>query len=325
MKKSTYILIGFLTFFFGTILALHIDSKNYEDEYLVIREKERAVAKLRTNYHIARKTYNVYKSQENWDFMLKKAKLYFSGKVTNPSDYNSISWDIGYYYKKHNDFNALNLAKKWAKKGVEVNQKNGHMNDTYARILFELGDIEQAIKQQSIAVDFVKSQNLEWTNIYIERLERYKNYINLDKLEIGDKYVDALLTKIDSTSVKLSELIKNKTTLLVFWNPTIRTSRQVTRNLIPIYHKFKDKGLQIIGISETNSAIKLLRTKQRITEESFQWLNLIDISSREKVWDKYGVINSNNSTILIDKNGKIISINSSIEKLNSKLETLITQ
>jgi peroxiredoxin len=323
MKKSRYILISFLVFIIGCILALHIDSKNYENEYLIIREKRRAVSELRTKFHVARTTYREYKSQENWDYMLKTAEQYFSGTVTNPLDYNSISWDIVSYYKKHNDFNALKLAQKFAKKAVEVNLDNGRVNDTYAAILFELGYIKEAIKQQRIAVDFVKMQNLEWLNLFIERLERYETYLDLEKVEIGKRYLDALLTKTDSTSVQLSNLIENKTTLLVFWNPTIETSREITRKLIPLQYKFKDNGLQIIGISKTNSSLKLLRTKQRIKEESFQWLNLIDINSKEKIWDKYEVINSNNANFLINKKGKVISINQNANEINLILENLL--
>jgi peroxiredoxin len=323
MKKSTYILIGFLTFFFISLLALHIDSKNYEDEYLIIRKKAKAISELRTKYHVARKTYLEYKSQDNWDYMIKKAKLYFSGKVTNSLDYNSVAWDIVMYYKKHNDIASLKLANKWAKKGIEANPENGRINDTYAAILFELGDVEEAIKQQRIAVDYVKTENHEWSNLFSERLERYENYLDIDKVEIGSNYIDATLIKIDSIPVKLSELLKNKTTLLAFWNPTIGTSRQVNRTLIPLHHKFKDKGLQIIGISETNRALKLLRMKQRIAEESLQWLNLIDTDPKGKVWDAYGVINSNNANFLIDKNGKVISIDSNIDKLISEIEMLL--
>jgi peroxiredoxin len=325
MKKSTYILIAFLIFLFGSILALHIDSKNYEEEYLVIREQQRAVAKVRSEYYLARKTYYEYKSQENWEFMLEKARKYFSEKVTNKLDYNSISWDIAYYYKKHNDLDALKLALELSKKGIEANPYNGPMHDTYARVLFELGYIKEAVNHQQIAVDYVTSENSESTNIYKERLERYKDYLNIDKVEIGDKYVDAILRQIDNSPVKLSELIKNKTTLLVFWNPTIRTSRQITRELIPIYHKYKDKGLQIIAVSEANRSIKLSRMKQRIDEESLEWLNLIDTNIKGKVWDAYGVIASNNAHFLIDKNGTVISIDSSKEELNSKLETLLNK
>lgn len=323
MKKSTYLLIGFLVFFFGTILALHIDSKNYEEEYLVKREKNRKTSEHRTDFFAARKMYYDNKSAENWDYLLKKAKIYFSDTVTNTSDYNSIGWDIFMYYKKHNDVSALKLAEKWTQIGVKIDPKNGHINDTYAAILFELGYTKQAIKHQTIAVDFTKTENFDWRNLYTERLERYKEYLDFDKLEIGDRYVDALLTTVNNTPRQLSKLVNNKTTLLAFWNPTIGTSKEITRQLIPIHQKFKNKGLQIVGISKSNSPRKLLRIKQNIQQENLEWQTFIDVDSKEKVWDKYGVINSNNANVLIDKNGKIIAIDITAEELNVKLETLL--
>lgn len=324
MKKSTYLLIGFLVFFFGAILTLHIDSKNYETEYLVIREKNRKISANRTAYFAARKLYYENKSAENWDNLLKEAKSYFSGIVTNPSDYNTIGWDVFMYYKKHNDVSALKLAEQWTKVGVKIQPKNGHINDTYAAIVFELGYTKKAIKHQTIAVDFTKTENNnDWNNLYTQRLERYKEYLVFDKVEIGDSYVDALLTSTNDKPIQLSQLVQNKTTLLVFWNPTIGTSKEITRKLIPIHQKFKEKGLQIIGIAKSNSPRKLSRIKENIQLENFEWLTLIDVNSDEKIWDKYGVINSNNANVLIDKNGRISSLNINANELKTKLKTLL--
>ena len=325
MKKSTYLLIGFLVFFFGTILALHIDSKNYEAEYLVKREINRKVSEHRTDFFAARKIYYDDKSAENWDYLLKKAKIYFSGKgATNTSDYNTIGWDVFMYYKKHNDISALKLAEYWTQIGVKIDPENGHINDTYAAILFELGRTKEAIKHQTIAVEFTKTQNkLDWRNLYTERLERYKDYLDFDKLEIGDSYIDALLTTANNKPIQLSTLVKNKTTLLSFWNPTIGTSKELIRKIIPIHQKFKEKGLQIIGIAKSNSPRKLSRIKENIQLENLEWLTLIDVNSDEKIWDKYGIINSNNANVLIDKNGRISSLNINANELKTKLKTLL--
>lgn len=322
MKKSTYLLIGFLVFLFGTILALHIDSKNYEADFLVKREKNIKISEHRIDFFAARKIYYDNKSEKNWDYLLRKAKNYFTGNVINPSDYNTIGWDVFMYYKKHNDITALKLAEQWTQIGVKLQPKNGHINDTYAAILFELGYTKQAIKHQEIAVDFTKTENRDWRNLYTARLERYKEYLNFDQLKIGDYYIDASLIAENNTPIQLSALIKNKTTLLAFWNPTIGTSKEITRKLIPIHQKFKEKGLQIIGITKSNSPRKLLRIKENIQKENLEWITLIDVNSDEKIWDKYEVINSNNANVLIDKNGRILDFNIKAEELNTKLETL---
>ena len=71
--------------------------------------KNRKTSEHRTDFFAARKMYYDNKSAENWDYLLKKAKIYFSDTVTNTSDYNSIGWDIFMYYKKHNDVSALTI------------------------------------------------------------------------------------------------------------------------------------------------------------------------------------------------------------------------
>jgi peroxiredoxin len=323
MKKSTYIIIGFLVFFLGTILALHIDSKNYEDEYIIKMKKEIAISKERNNFYAATTNFRNNKSLENWNDFVAKSKLYFVNTVTNQNDYNTVSGVIATHYRKYSDTASLRLAKGWAKKGMELNPKDGHMNDTYATVLFNSGDIEEAIEQQTIAVEIIREENHRWTDLYMNRLERYKNFLTIKRIKVGEKYIDANLFKTDNTPIKLSNLIDNKVTILAFWKPFTKFSPEKNRFLIPIYQNNRDKGLQVIGITGAQQTSKALNEK--IIEEHLPWINLIDANWKEQLWDKYGILSTDNTTVLIDKNGTIVSIGATEKELKIQLYTLLNK
>ena len=323
MKKSTYLIIGFLVFFLGTILALHIDSKNYEEEYIIKMKKEIAISKEKSNFYVATSKFRNNKSLENWNDLINKAKIYFSKDVTNQNDYNTVSGVISTHYRKYSDTASLRLAKGWAKKGMELNPKDGHMNDTYATVLFYSGDIEEAIEQQTIAAEIIRKQNHRWTDLYMNRLERYKNFLTIKRIKIGEKYIDANLLKTDNTPIKLSNLIDNKVTILAFWKPFTKFSPEKNRYLLPVFQNNHDKGLQIIGITGAQKTSEAL--KEKIEEEHLPWANLIDDNWKENFWDKYGALSTDNTTILIDKNGTIVSIGATEEVLKMQLKTLLNR
>jgi peroxiredoxin len=323
MKKSTYLIIGFLVFFLGTILALHIDSKNYEEEYIIKMKKELAISKERNDFYRARTNYRNDMSVINWKDFINKSKIYFSKDVANQNDYNSVSGFIATHYKKHSDTVSLDLAKEWAKKGMELNPKDGHMNDTYATILFNSGDIEEAIEQQTIAVEIIRKQNHRWTDLYMLRLERYKSFLSIEPIKIGDSYVDSNLFKTDGIPISLSKIIKNQVTILSFYAAGTKFNVIKHRQLLPLYNQYKNKGLQVVGVTKAHNTSKTLT--KNILKENLPWVNLFDYKMQEKIWDKYGVTTSDNSFVLINKKGIIISNGESIEELKQQLNLLFNK
>lgn len=136
MKTSNYITIAFMVFFVGTILAMHIDSKLYEP----IHEKLQII---RTNYF---KVIEANKKNEltleKWNDYISIASDYYSTEVVFSNEMNSQAWFIYENYKKFNDLDALKLAASWCEKAYKIAPENYHLNDTYACILFDLGDVE---------------------------------------------------------------------------------------------------------------------------------------------------------------------------------------
>jgi hypothetical protein len=320
MKISNYILLGFLIFFFGSITALHIDSSNHKEAYIKLMIERSKINNLRNDFFTSRTTFSKNKNPENWNKFLKKAKIYFSNDVTYPGDYNTVAWTVYYNYKDYDTKDALFFARDWAKRGVDRKPEDGHMHDTYANLLFDLGFVEDAVKHQQIAYDIVKAQGHEWTELYEERLNRFKSALKYSGIKVGSKYIDVTPINFESEDVKLSKVIKGKVTILSFWAPITETSNEKNRLLLPIFNEFKTKEFQIVGI--TKALLPLKKVKDKLQKENLPWMNLLDFKNRDRIWDKYGVFRVKNRIFLLDKTGTIISIDPTIEELRKELKKL---
>lgn len=247
MKTSNYILTGFLVFFFGATLALHIDSKLYEDTY-------NNAEKERSNFLIAYSMSNL-RDTESWNNFINETDKYYLNYPLSNTEYlikESIKRVLN-NYKNHNDTTALIKAKKWSETLLKRNTKDFHLHKLYATILFDLGYIEDAIKHQEFVFKSYLKRSPQKRKNNLKILNRYKNKLSYKKIEKGDKFIDVTLTDFEKKKVNLSNLIKNKVTLLSFWNIKDSISIKKNKSLLPIDNVYKNKGLQILGITDVYS------------------------------------------------------------------------
>lgn len=148
--------------------------------------------------------------------------------------------------------------------------------------------------------------------------ERSKDLIAaFDKIKVGGEYVDFTLPDLDGDTITVSELIKDKISLIDIWaswcGPCILTSR----SMIPVYNEFKDSGFTVIGVAnEYDNTDKLIKTLEK---EKFPWLNLVELDGRHGVLSKYNLTNDPGGTFLVDKDGKILAISPTAEEVRSIL------
>jgi thiol-disulfide isomerase/thioredoxin len=139
----------------------------------------------------------------------------------------------------------------------------------------------------------------------------------IETIKIGGKYIDFTLPDLDGRMHKLSDLIKDKISVIDLWaswcGPCIITSR----TMIPIYEEFKDRGFVICGVaSEINNTNQL---KVRLEKEKFPWINLIELDNKTHIWDKYGVSNSGGGIFMVDKDGTVLAINPTADQVKNIL------
>jgi thiol-disulfide isomerase/thioredoxin len=111
---------------------------------------------------------------EGWKTFINSAKELLDN-FSDGNIYNKMAWFVYENYKKVNDTEALKLAKEWALKSIQL-EKNAYNTDTYANIVFELGESAEAVKYETEAVDIAnKAGDQEMAKSLNERLDFFKN------------------------------------------------------------------------------------------------------------------------------------------------------
>jgi len=137
---------------------------------------------------------------------------------------------------------------------------------------------------------------------------------------VGSNAPDISLPDANGQIVKLSSL-KGKVVLLDFWASWCGPCRLSNRGMQPIYNKYKDKGLEVYGVSI--DASKNAWTKA-VKQDQINWLQVIDVKAANgneltQTWNLQYIP----STFLIDKEGKIAAIAPEHNELENWLKRLL--
>ena len=175
-------------------------------------------------------------------------------------------------------------------------------------------DKELINKAQSNLDRFVKAFPDHPYNVIIQ------NTINgLQTIHVGGRFIDFTAPTIAGQDISLSKIIKNnKFTLLDFWSKWCGPCLQTSKDLIPIYEQYKDKGFEIIGITQeyntTDSIVSFIQKLQ------YPWTTVIDKNTKQGLWDKYNLSQQAGGLFLINSSGQIIAVNLTAKKVKQHLE-----
>lgn len=150
-----------------------------------------------------------------------------------------------------------------------------------------------------------------------ELVKDFKKRVDILKnTQVGMRFTD--ITQADTTGAPLSiSAVSGSYVLLDFWASWCGPCRAANPDLVQIYNDFKDKGLQIVGISLDNNKDNW---KRAINTDGLTWYHMSDL----KGWQNEGAeaygIRSIPQSILLDHQGFIIQKNLSTEELRNFLE-----
>lgn len=140
-----------------------------------------------------------------------------------------------------------------------------------------------------------------------EPLRQARRYLfNIANTSEGKKYVDVNgIDFVTGQPTKLSAMLnKDQVTLIDFWASWCGPCRrEISENLVRLYEKYKDQGLNIIGIDVWD---KIPDHKKAVEDLGITYPQLIDTT--RTATDNYGV-NGIPAILLLDKEGTILKRN----------------
>lgn len=147
----------------------------------------------------------------------------------------------------------------------------------------------------------------------------------LKDVEVGQIAPDFTMNDTDGNPVVMSQICKESKYLLIdFWASSCSPCRIENKNLVKIYKKFHDKGLNILSVSTDVVKEDWLEAIEKDSID--KWVNVCNL----KKWDnneivKLYVLQQVSENLLIDNTGKIILRNMKGEELQNRLEELLTK
>jgi len=140
-----------------------------------------------------------------------------------------------------------------------------------------------------------------------------------NRISIGQPFVDVRMPSPDGNEIALSDYAgKGKYVLINFWASWSKLCRAANPHMAKLYHRYKDKGFEMVGISLDKDKTEWVEALQA---DTLAWPQMSDL----KFWQSEGArlysVNSIPYTVLLDKDGKILS--SDDTELEKKLAVLM--
>lgn len=142
---------------------------------------------------------------------------------------------------------------------------------------------------------------------------------NGEHLQIGKIAPDINLPNPQGQVIPLSSL-RGKVVLVDFWAQWCRPCRMENPNIVEAYHKFKDKGFEVYGVSLDRSKDKWL---QGIEEDGLVWTHVSDLKYWQSEAARTYNVNAIPASFLLDRDGKIVAKNLRGQSLHQKLKEIL--
>lgn len=137
------------------------------------------------------------------------------------------------------------------------------------------------------------------------------------QMKVGEQYPLFEARDLDGKQVSVNGLIKGKWALVDLWASWCGPCRKNSKQMIPVYQKYADKGFTVVGIAREQNVSDAL---EAIRKDGYPWVQLIDLRDEFALWLRHGIGNAGGCTYLVNPEGKIVAIHPSAEEVETILE-----
>ena len=188
--------------------------------------------------------------------------------------------------------------------------------DSYAALMV-LSQFANNLPQEEFKTKFNNfSQEVKSTKLGKEISDSLKA---LETVSVGQKAPDFKAPGVDGKEISLYENL-GKVTIIDFWASWCGPCRQENPNVVKLYNQYKDKGLQIIGVSLDKEDAKW---KNAITEDQLTWIQMSNLKFWEDPIAKQYNVKSIPATFILDEKGTIIAKDLRGADLENKIAELL--
>lgn len=136
----------------------------------------------------------------------------------------------------------------------------------------------------------------------------------------GGDYHDYCAFDLNMKEIKASEFILNgNPTVVIMWATWCSPCRRDALDMIPIYEKYHDLGVNFIGLAREFKSADDIRSV--VEKDKHPWPTVIDIDDKFEIFKKHGVTSS--GFYLIDRNGKVVTAAYDFKDIEPELNKLL--
>jgi peroxiredoxin len=200
---------------------------------------------------------------------------------------------------------------------------NEHKNSYAAVIILENKTYDPQAPLDKIESSFDVLSNELKTSSYGKRISTFITAKKTEKpqIKIGDIAPDFSAPNPEGKTISLNE-IKGKVTIIDFWASWCGPCRNENPNVVKMYNKYHDKGLEIIGVSLDREGQKD-RWEKAIADDELNWHHVSNLKFWQDPIAQLYSIRSIPATYILDQDGKIVATNLRGQDLENKVAELL--